>query len=919
MLKYLLFLNAFIIIAFNSYSQIVPTATFTTSPTLCFGDNTTVTFTGNATIGLATFSWDFGNATIISGAGEGPYVINFPNAGNNLISLTVTENAVDANNSVNVNIPPLLFGNLIILDDPCFQSCHGKVTINVSGGVAPYSYSWGSATNVLDNLCAGNYGVIVTDVNSCEYSTTFSILEPTLLEYDTSYTNVDCFSNLSGVANILANGGTTPYNYIWSDGYNQGNHNDIVAGQYNVTVSDANGCSLFDQFVITEPNLLQVITSGDFQICENQQVTITAQEIGGTPPYTFYWNNGDGTGFHTGPSSFQIIPNADVSYNVYVVDAHGCVSDFGLSKVTVSPEIHLSLSTNNNTCHETCDGDALLGIVGGLQPFNYSWNSEGPFLDNLCAGLYTVTISDQIGCVADTMFVISEPNLLQLTIEANDANCSYSADGNATAIVIGGTPPYDYLWSDNTITSNLNNGLGSYYLTVSDNHNCRIYGSANISAPQELLVQTLYNPTICIGGEASVIGQAAGGTPPYQFYWLGTDGIESWEHLFTTSPEITTDYWLTVTDDNGCTLSGNRVTVNVNPPIEIVNIVNSVDNVCIGNGTLIELDIIGGNGGPYQVITNEGNIISTPYYYYPSETTNLIFTVEDMCETPPVSDSITIYVHNLPIIVFSSEIPSGCPGQDIPFIQNDSIDSNSYVWDFGDNVFGFTRNPTHQYSEEGLYSVTLTVSDQYECSDSVKIEDLVEIFPVPNANFVATPEIASFMNPKISFENHSEGAFFNFWYYGDGDSTINFINPEHFFDEIGEYEVMLIVENENGCTDTAIRSITIREEYTLYAPEAFTPNGDGKNDCFRICGNGIDPYNFSLVIYNRWGELVFSTNLFDKEAACDACTEGSWDGTKGSRLKGDDYLPTGAYYWYVTFSDYNSIGYKDSGMINLLR
>ena len=141
----------------------------------------------------------------------------------------------------------------------------------------------------------------------------------------------------------------------------------------------------------------------------------------------------------------------------------------------------------------------------------------------------------------------------------------------------------------------------------------------------------------------------------------------------------------------------------------------------------------------------------------------------------------------------------------------------------------------------------------------------------------------------------------------------------HYFRNIGEYEVTLVVENEQGCRDTAMRKILVNDQHTVYAPTAFTPNGDGMNDCFRICGEGINRHSFEMKIYNRWGELVFYTDVFNPNGGCDTCGDGAWDGTRGSRMKGDPYLPNGVYYWYVTFTDYYNIGHTYSGHVQLIR
>jgi gliding motility-associated-like protein len=897
----------------------IPTVSFEASQTLCYGDNTGITFTGEVVPSMASYQWDFGNATVISGVGQGPYIVNFGTPGNNLVSLTVTEADVSVVNNMNVYVPYPINANVTANNDPCFQSCNGSASLAVTGGTAPYSYSWGSTSNFIDHLCKGDYGLTVTDAHNCEFITQFTIDEPELLTHDTSYYHVNCYGEHSGNATVWADGGNPPYTYIWSDGYNGGIHDGIAAGHYTVTVQDNNGCTNFNQFTITQPNLLQVITTGDFEICENQSVNVVAQEMGGVGPYTFYWDNGDGTGFASGDQTFTVVPHEDVLYTVYVEDSHGCISSYATTDITVSPEYHLSLNLNHNSCYQSCDGSAALQIQGGLQPFQFSWASDGPNLNNLCAGLYTVTITDRIGCRADTMFVVNQPPLLQLNVQTNGAKCWYSENGTANAIVIGGTPPYNYVWSNDERTENLTDAPGAYHLTVSDDNNCRVYGSSVITSPAPITALVLTNPTICIGGEALVVGQASGGTQPYYFHWEGSDGTAYEHHQFNASPRQTTRYDLTITDSKGCTVDGYYATVKVKPPLKIENLGNSINHICAGDSAYIELDITGGSGGPYLVVNQNGQIVTSPMYVSPDITTDYVFVVSDMCETPPDTAKITIAVVPKPEVDFQANIFEACPGEHINFTSNDTLIDASYVWSFGDEVFAFVKNPIHHYIDSGRFDVSLEIRDQYGCKAKLKKEKYLQIFPKPYANFSADPLIAGILNPIISFENHSEEAVNYFWYYGDGDSTINFANPQHQYRNIGEFDVMLVSENEFNCTDTAIRTILIKDEFSIYAPTAFTPNGDGVNDCFRICGNGIDKNSFLLKIYNRWGELMFTTEEFDPDAACDTCGKGAWDGTKGNREKGDKYLPNGVYYWYLWFKDYDSIGHEFSGNVQLIR
>lgn len=904
------------------YFYHIPVSEFTASTPLCFGDNINIVFTGDIVPSLAIFNWDFDNANIISGEGQGPYVINFPTPGYHTISCTVTEELLSDTYTLEIFVPTPVGADLVIEDDPCFESCRGRATVLPTGGTPPYSYTWGSSTNVMMNLCVGDYSVIVMDHNACTYQTSFTINQPPPLTFTSSSSNVLCYNTLTGSAHVDADGGTPPYHYLWSDGFNMADHTGIAAGQYLVTISDANGCSLFHMFNITQPNLLQVSTSGNYAICENQSVNIIAQEMGGTAPYVYYWDNGDGTGFNPGPQTFITVPHNDITYTVYVVDANGCVSNQAVSEIIVSPEMSVNLTVNNAKCYQSCDGSAHLQINGGLQPFSYSWAASGPNLNNLCAGLYTVTVTDRIGCKADTMFIVTQPTALNLNLQNENAKCHDSNDGSITALVTGGTPPYNYLWSNNAQSNQITVAPGNYFLTVADANNCRVYGNSTISAPQQLRILPLYNPTICLGGTATVIAQAAGGSQPYQFYWLGDNGEEQFVHMFNTSPQTTTNYNLTVTDNNGCTALSSGVTVNVLPPITIANVNNRVNHVCEGKGVYIELDISGGNGGPYTIVNHLGEIIANPFIFYPTETTNLILTVDDDCETPAAVDSIMIYVEPLPYVDFIVDPIEGCPGTPLSFQALDTVSHYSYRWDFGDNKFAFVKNPYHAYFQGGTYNVGLEVTDMYGCKNSLTKSSFVNIFPRPYANFIANPEVVGILNPMIKFKalsDENDKINYYFWYYGDGDSTINFKEPVHYFRNIGEYEVTLVVENEQGCRDTAMRKILVNDQHTVYAPTAFTPNGDGMNDCFRICGEGINRHSFEMKIYNRWGELVFYTDVFNPNGGCDTCGDGAWDGTRGSRMKGDPYLPNGVYYWYVTFTDYYNIGHTYSGHVQLIR
>ncbi len=893
----------------------IPTTDFYITPVLCFGDTAVITYTGNG-FDWATYNWDFDGATVLSGTGWGPYQVVWDYHGLHNVSLAITELNVTVDTVISVYVPPILDYEFTYSDDPCYHSCNGYAQVDVTGGTPPYEYHWGSSTNIMNHLCAGQYIITVDDVNGCSFTQQFTINEPTQMTFDTAYQNVDCFGNHTGWATVTANGGTPPYTYIWSDMFNGATHNDLAAGIYTVTIYDSNNCSLFEQFHITQPGLLQIATSPSLAICENTSIQISAQQIGGVQPYTYHWNTG--SGFSNGPPSFEITPHQDVTYQVYITDGHNCQTPTNTIAITVSPTMSYELAFQNVSCNGVCDGHAEITVLGGIPPFSYSWASANHIYNNLCAGLYVLTVTDEIGCNVHTHFVITEPEQLEAYTTSSPANCFNSNDGQAVVHVSGGTLPYTYLWPDFSNTNVMVNGAGSYVVTVIDAHNCRVEATTTITSPPLLVVQAIPDQVICHGGEATVSAQSAGGNGYTQFLWQGSDGSEYHTHLFHATPEATTTYALTVTDENGCT-AAESVMVTVLPDLSIESIIANTDSICAGDSVIITLHATGGNGGPYTLTLQNGITVPSPYKVFPEETTTYYFTLSDDCESPTVTDSVTIYVMPAPENEFIVDKISGCEGDMFIFTETHENDGNTYSWNFGDGNFADIQNPYHIYQDPGIYSVSLTITNEFNCKTSVVISDAVEIFNKPEANFIATPEETTILNPLISFTNLSEDATYLFWFYGDGDSTVYIHNPQHFYSETGEFQVQLVVENIHGCADTVYRTVNIIGEVTIYAPEAFTPNGDGINDCFRLCGTMIDPYSFNMTVYDRWGERVFETDEYRTDVSCNACTSDSWDGTRGSRVAGDKYLPMGLYYWYAEFRDIIGIKHEVSGMVRLIR
>ena len=903
----------------------IPTTTFTYTPILCFGNQTTINYIGN--VGpAATYIWDFDSGQAL-GSGQGPFNVSWTESGIHSVRLTVSANGcTSGDTTVNIFNPPALTYVLQTSNDPCYQSCGGSAQVAVNGGTPPYSYSWTpgapDGNPVYNNLCAGSYDLLITDNNGCFQGENFTITHPDpLVIIDTVVTHVQCYANAEGAILIEAFGGTGHISYIWSDGGpDTHERTDLIAGNYCVTVIDENDCNITMCFVITQPDELLAVISADIAVCEGEQVNVQMQAYGGTLPYTYFWDREDGEGFVIGGSTIIEIPLITTNYSSYVLDGNGCITDTLQMTVTVSPKLRIdSILLTHNRCHNSCDGRAQLVLQGGIPPLQYSWGSANHIFEGLCAGPYTITVTDLIGCTVMSNYVITQPPPLSYSADVTPATCFGYDDGRAAIHVQGGTPPYNYIWANGFTESELITVAGTYTVTVTDSQDCRLITSFTINQPTEIITTPVSNRTICIGGSTTLVAQATGGTPYYDFRWTGSDGSVYPVNTATVSPAQNTVYTLIVTDSLGCTSEPRVVNVNIHPALDILTVVTSYDTICQGDPAIIQVDAIGGNGGPYFMTLQDGTVVSSPFTIYPQETMYYYITLYDNCGSPPDRDSIKITVRPKPGNLFQADKVKGCPPFTVNFSELTPNTGQTYLWNFGDNGFAEVKNPSYTYRESGVYSVTLEVRDHFGCKNRKTRENMITVHKNPVANFIPEPEFVSMVNSEIHFINKSLDAMYYYWFFGDGDSS-NFSSPRHVFPNIGEYEVILIAESYHGCRDTISRTILVQNEYTFYAPTSFTPNGDGVNDCFRVCGNGIDKSNFRLNVFDRWGNRVFETTKFKLDVNCEACGEGSWDGTNnGSRIKGDEVLTNGLYFWYCDFKDGTGTMHSKSGSVYLVR
>lgn len=261
--------------------------------------------------------------------------------------------------------------------------------------------------------------------------------------------------------------------------------------------------------------------------------------------------------------------------------------------------------------------------------------------------------------------------------------------------------------------------------------------------------------------------------------------------------------------------------------------------------------------------------------------------------TRTYTDSVTVYP--LPTIDMGVDDGNGCEPFGLYFNNNSTPSATplQYLWNFGDGTTSTESTPFHIYENAGQYDVTLIAYSLAGCVDTLTLfrPNLIRVKPSPIAGITAEPMVTDVLNPQITVTNLSQGALSCQLYWGVSDTVMgcqpfyNFV-----YTDSGTYNVMQVVINEYGCPDTAYVPVRINPIVTFYAPNAFTPNGDGINDGFRVYGEGIR--TFELLIYNRWGQLVFKSPDILQE----------WDGTlfnKGGAMSADGVFDYAVYFTTV--------------------
>ncbi|MBS1585475.1 MAG: gliding motility-associated C-terminal domain-containing protein [Bacteroidetes bacterium] len=847
------------------------TAAINTNNLLCNGDlSGIITATGAGGINPYTYALN-----------ANPFTYN--NTFNSLAAGTYTVHVLDVNACaydavVTLTQPSPLTVAATVSDPLCNGFATGAITVNGAGGTAPYTYANGAGPYTLGNtfngLAAGTYTIHVHDANNCQKDTALTITQPGPITLSPVVTNVLCYGNITGSITINATGGTPGYTYAnGANAYSPINtFTPLAAGSYTIHTKDANGCIKDTILNITQPTPLNIQAAVTLPQCYGSTGSITITASGGTPAYTY----ANGAGPYGPGNVFTSLPAG--TYTIHTKDANSCVKDtvIGIAQPTA---IHAAPTATNVLCY---GGTATIAIVanGGSPAYTYA-NGAGPYgpdslFSGLTAGTYTIHVKDSKGCIKDTFATIQQPQPLDCDVAINEPSCYGFNDGSLSITANGGTPAYLFginaqPMSGNTSYAGLPAGTDTVH--IKDANGCVYDTVIAVMQPAQIIIDSIVsNPDKCFGdNNGSLIVYVSGGTPAYQ-YVFDNGGYQ----LSPIGNDLVAGvHSIHITDSRNCPADTTAVVTQPNPLY--VNISAISEPTCEGY-TDGDVSLFGSGGTvPYMYTINTGPFTLNPDFTGLPEG-SYSFTIED---SNGCRHDTTVTLVGLPHITITDAIatPARCYGSNDGIITINAVGGTPPFYYQVDNG-PVPASDTNVFMGIAVGRHIVTVTDSNNCRKSGEVfitqPDSLHIL------FSVVPNECSGTEDKgiISAEVTGGTSPYNYtWSNDTGAIGMNVIS------NLANGAYRLIVHDSNNCILSADTAMFTEECCIPYIPNAFTPNGDGKNDVFRAVFKG----NMNLIlfsVYNRFGEQVFTTDKPGK----------GWNGMYKGRT-----ADMGTYFFYIRF------------------
>lgn len=889
----------------NSY----PAVNATVNTPLCDGD-TIFLNTTNVTGG--TYSWTGPNS--FSSNLQSPQVNNATTIDSGDYYLEVSLNGCTSYDTTHTSIFPIPSA----VANGTTPLCEGD-TINLTANTVPgATYQWTGPNGFNSNLQNPSINIVLV-ANSGDY-----YLEVTLdgcSGYDTVNVIVNTYPNAIATStsplcdgdNLLLTSNSiagAAYQWTAANGFTSNLQNPTIVGATTLDSGDyylqltLNGCTSYDTTHTSIFPIPATTANSNSPLCENDTLRLTANTLAGA---TYSWTGPNGFSSALQNPSINTVSLINAGDYYLETTVNGCTG-YDTISVVINPNPLVSANANSPLCNGSTLNLTTNTVAGGTYswtgPNGFNANTQNPSIPLVTwanSGDYYLEVTAN-GCTSyDTVSVLVDTNFTIYGFGGGNF-CAGDTLFLSSTVVPGAT----YQWTGpNGFTSAISNPSiynlqpvhsGDYIITITGN-GCLDRDTVSIIVNPIPTAIANSNSPICVSDSLFLTATSNIGT---SFSWSGPNGFTSNlqnPFIANTTQAMSGNYYLEVTA-NGCT-NYDTIIVVIDPPVSAT--INPAGPFCINagiqtitavnpGGTWSGNGITNANTGTFDPNTAGAGNHSITYISTGGcpDTQTIVITVYDV-QTPQVS-------------IIPSE---GCSPLQVNFT-HDIIGATDCKW-FIDNAAAsdLCGGFNHTFIDAGCYDIRLELKDANGCSTSVNLADTVCVYPIPVADFSFTNEKITVMNTTVDFFNTSVNNNQNLWSFL-GIDTSSLIDPTNTFpDAPGTYQVCLEITSLQGCMDTICKEIEIHDVPYLYVPNAFTPNGDGYNDVFKPVLSQTAFENYEFMIFNRWGDLIYSTTEIND----------GWDGRHNNSDATDD-----VYVWRIKLKEQDNIEIKSYvGHFNLVR
>lgn len=842
--------------------------------TICEGTNAYL-----AGIGGNTYTWNPGNLT-----GQN---ISVSPASTTVYTLTVSSNAgCSATDLVTVTVNPMPTADAG--DD--LNICKGEsIIVNSVASAGNLLWTPGNYNTASINVTPAvttTYYLTVSDAIGCSGTDTITIIVNPLPTASSINSSPVCENNAISFtdASVIPTGNIAFWSWSFGDGQVSNLQNPSVtytsSGNFNVKLLVTSNAGCKDSVVkLAVVNPLPVANAGsNSSICPGFNGTLT-----GAGGVSYLWNPG---GLIT--SSITLSPAATTSYTLTVTDANGCTNT-DAADILVNPVPVANAGSDKSICQgqsttfTASGGDFYLWTPGNINTQNYN-------LTPASSGTYTVLVTNIYGCESTDQVDVSVNPIPVAALISSGAICEKNPVHFTDQSNVNSGSIIAWNWNfNNGMSSIIQNptvpfnspGTFNVSLIVYSNNGCS--DTANLSQtiwarPAAAFIHT----NVCFGNPISFTNTSTiSDASALNYSWnLGDNTLSNnvnLTHQYSSYGAYPTT--LLVTSVNGCVDSVAGLVNVYSLPAASFSVDYSceddpaifVDKSTIPQGLISTWQWTFGDNGSSFLQHAEHTYADAGYYDI-----HLLISSDHGCKDS--TDGI-IRVVPKPIVDFTTY--NACLGYNVNLTDNSQPVTGSivqYSWNFGDGILSSSQNPVHMYTSPGWYQVSLTATSDSGCSTILVRPNAINIYAPPVPQFINNSSEANDIYPLVNFINHTPTAEFYYWNFGDGD-TSTALSPTHLYGDIGFYDVQLIAMDLNGCIDSTVVRIEIKPTSNVYIPNAFTPNGDTRNDYFQVYSYNV--VTMEVQIYDRWGLKIIEWNS----------PKGSWDGiVNGSPAQADTYV-----------------------------